>query len=370
MPIFGRFGYMAKSTSRPKPDVGIFTTILGLLLAVFIPILQLNGLEINWEWSLFAYVVILIGFIWTYLKHAVPHCGACIKLFGVLIIAAVLGWLGWLGTHNQYLKQHPTVPMVSVTAKTTRGLPEGIANAPYLRYHILRIENDNDVEIDNLLGRLQMPEPITTTVETNLSPGVSIEWRPIFTKFTVLGTGNHKILGPQSSLNIEWPPPFWMPLDNSAQLSRISDASDLTGVWELLIDKLPPYHGVTLSFLTTDNGDATNYISLVNYEFKTNGATIMLTTQGTTNGSTMLHDMTIAMIVQTNKIIKPNEDWHLGTNELRFSLDGWYEYTAAGKLKKQHFLAPFIFDAKNRTVSSLPVQADVGKWRLVMIEYQ
>jgi hypothetical protein len=355
---------------RKSPDYGMFIGLIGIFFAVFIPNLQMNGIEINWQFSALDYLAIIVGFVWTFLIHASPHRGKIFRITGSLTLVIALGWIATIATLRQYDTQHPKTPMITVTAETMRGLPEGMTNDPSLRYHILTIRNDNDIEIDNFVSRLQMPEPIETTVETNLSPGISIEWKPILTRFTVVGTGNHKILGSQSSLNVEWPPVFWMPLDNSAQLSRFSDTSDKTGVWELLIDKLPPHGEVVLSFLTTDNGDATNYISLVNYEFKTNGASVSIISAGDGKGGVRLIDMTFAMIVHANKTVKPNEDWRLGTNELRFSLDGWYEYKTADKLQKLHFLVPFIFDAKNRNVSSLPAQNEVGKWRLVMIEYQ
>ena len=133
----------------------MLSLVVGILLTGFLTLLQMNGLEINWELSLLAYTVILVGSIWTYLKHAVPHRGVYVKLFGTLIIAVPLGWLGRLGTHNQYLKQYPKVPMVTVTAETMPGLPESMGNDSHLRYHILTVRNDSDVEIDNFLSRLR-----------------------------------------------------------------------------------------------------------------------------------------------------------------------------------------------------------------------
>jgi hypothetical protein len=356
--------------SRPKPDFGLFIGVAGLLFSSLLPILQMNGAEINWECSAIAYTAIIIGFVWTFLAHAVPHRGKIIKFTGSFFIIATTGALAIFATLRQYHAQHPKTPKITVSLNSLHGLPESITNDSHLRFYTLQINNDNEVEINNLRARLQLPEPVEMTVETNSSPGLSIEWKPILTKFTVFGTGNHKILGPQSSLYPEWPPTLLIPLDDSAQLTRYSDSIDKTGVWGLLIDKLPPHSGLKLSFLTTDYGDATNYISLANYEFKTNGATIAATVQGTTNGSVILHDMTIALIVNTNKVVKVNENWHLGTNELRFSLDGWYEFTAAGKLQNLHFLVPLIFDSEKRSISSLPAQDGIGKWRLVMIEYQ
>lgn len=361
---------MPESENKPRPDPGIFVGILGVLLAVFIPILQMNGLEINWGWSTVAYGVIIVGCLWTFLSHATPHCGKVVKLGGSIMIIGFGGWLSWLGIHSQYLKQHPEVPLLTITATTLPGLPESVTNDPHLRFHTIRIVNSSDTEVKNLRARLQMPEPIATNFEKTASPGMAIEWAPILTKFTVNGIGNRKFLGPKSVLHAEWPPPFLIPYDDAAQLTRYSDGDEATGIWALLIDKIPPHSETKLSFLTTDEGDATNYISLTKYEFTTNGATIWATARGTTNGSILLHDLTVAFIVQTNKILDPKYDWHLGTNELRFSLDGWYDYSAEGKLHSAQFLVPFIFDSTNRAISSLPLQIGTGKWRLVRIEYQ
>jgi hypothetical protein len=104
--------------------------------------------------------------------------------------------------------------------------------------------------------------------------------------------------------------------------------------------------------------------------FTNDGATIAATTQGTTTGSVILHNLTIAMIVHTNKVRNPKEDWRLGTNELRFSFEGLYQYQAAGKPANQHFLVPITFDAKSRKLSSLAIQPNDGKWKRVMIEFQ
>jgi hypothetical protein len=371
MPVFGCFGNMAKSKPRPKPDVGIFTTILGLLLAVLIPILQMNGLEITWEWSLLSYSVILVGFVWTYLTHAVPHRGPYVKRFGALIIAAIIGWLGWLGTHNQYLKQHPITPTLWITLQTLPGLPEGVTNNSHLRYCQILVRNSNDVEIDNFCSRLQLPEPIDATIETNLPPGTMIGWRPLLTKYSITGTGNKRFLGPNSSRNyLFYPSACFFPAGNKGQLTGYSEGGDLTGVWELTIDKIPSHDTVSLSFLTSNDGDATNYIALANTEFKTNGAAISTTMRGDGNGGSILMNLTMAIIINTNYAVNPKEDWHFGTNWLRFYFEGLYQYPAVGKPGSQHFLVPFVFNKNAGAISSLPIRSEDGKWRRVLIEYQ
>jgi hypothetical protein len=66
------------------------------------------------------------------------------------------------------------------------------------------------------------------------------------------GTGSKSFLGPSSSRNYQLPPiqaPFYFP-GNRGQLSGYSDGGDLTGVWQLSLDKLPPNGIVSISMLT------------------------------------------------------------------------------------------------------------------------
>ena len=60
----------------------------------------------------------------------------------------------------------------------------------------------------------------------------------------------------------------------------------------------------------------------------------------------------------------------LGTNELRFSFEGDYQYAASEKLETQHFLMPIIHDPTTRRLSSPAVQPDDGRWKRVMVEFQ
>jgi hypothetical protein len=143
-----------------------------------------------------------------------------------------------------------------------------------------------------------------------------------------------------------------------------------TGVWELTIDRLPPRAAASVTFLTFDEHDATNYISLANTEFRTNGASISMSAQGTTNGEVMLHNLTTTLIVNTGKVINTSKDWRLGTNELRFSYEGEYWYPQEGKSGSQHFLVPLVFESTDRKISSLPARPNDGGWRRVILEFQ
>jgi hypothetical protein len=208
------------------------------------------------------------------------------------------------------------------------------------------------------------------TLEANRPPGTTLNWHALQRKVTIAGTGNRELLGPSSSAEFVYDTPCFFPLGNKAQLSGYFANAEPTGVWELTIDKLPPHGVVSLLFLTSSGDQATNYVDFVKTAFTNDGATIWSTMQGTTNGAVIVHSLGIAMIVHTNKVINPKEDWRLGTNELRFSFEGNYQYAAGAKLETHHFLMPIVHDVTTRKLSSSGVQPDDGRWKRVMIEFQ
>jgi hypothetical protein len=365
-------GFLPNPIPEPpqkKPDIGMLALFIGILLAGFFTLLPMNHVEINWECSAIAYLAIIIGAVWTFLVHGVPHRGKDIQMIGSLVLVAALGASAMFATLRQYNTQHPKVPMLTIAAQTLPGLPVGMSNNPHLRYHQILIQNANDIEIENFISRLQLPEPISTTVETQLPPGIVIGWEPLLTRFSITGTGNRSYIGPNSTRNYLLPMPHFFP-GNHAQLTGYSEGGDLTGVWQLTIDKLPPKSVALISFLTMNDGDATNYIALANTEFKTNGAAISTTMRGDGNGGAIVMSFTMAMIINTNYANNPREDWHFGTNWLRFYFEGLYQYPAAGKTGSQNFLVPFVFDTNSRAISSFPIKTEDGNWRRVMIEYQ
>ena len=93
-----------------KPDYGLFLALISLFAGVLIPILQMNGVEINWGWSAVAYSGIILGFVWTFLSHAAPHRGKVFKVLGSLAIVAVLLPLAATGIRRQYHKEHSPPP--------------------------------------------------------------------------------------------------------------------------------------------------------------------------------------------------------------------------------------------------------------------
>ena len=80
--------------SGKKPDYGLFFSIISFLAAFGIPILQTNGVDLNWQWSIVAYLVIPAVWIWTFLHHASPHRGKLSRIFGSLCIFVLAGSMG------------------------------------------------------------------------------------------------------------------------------------------------------------------------------------------------------------------------------------------------------------------------------------
>jgi hypothetical protein len=56
------------------------------------------------------------------------------------------------------------------------------------------------------------------------------------------------------------------------------------------------------------------------------------------------------------------------TNELRFSLEGEYQYQALNKPQKQYFLVPISFETNSRTMSALGMQTNIGNWHPIILE--
>jgi hypothetical protein len=112
---------------RQKPDYGMFIGIVGVLLAVLIPILQMNGVELNWECSAIAYAAIMVGSVWTFLNHAVPHCVKIIRFGGSLILLVALGTLSILATHQRYRIQHSPPPAAPTDTNVIAAV-NGLAN--------------------------------------------------------------------------------------------------------------------------------------------------------------------------------------------------------------------------------------------------
>jgi hypothetical protein len=234
----------------------------------------------------------------------------------------------------------PGLPQIII--ETFDGLPLGTTNNPQLRMHHLVVRNSNDVEIHNFCSRLQFPEPIVQTTETNVTTGTRINWRPLLDNLLVKGTGGRTEgglwIGPTSKVSFVDSIMCFFPRYAKGEKMALSMLGDITGVWELEIDTLSAGGGhVSLTFFTSTAREGTNYLNL---------ASVPLWQS------------------------PPNPQVVPDTNELRFSLEGEYQYQANFKPGKQHFLVPIMFDSAERNCSSLKIQPEIGSWHPVMLVFQ
>jgi hypothetical protein len=291
--------------------------------------------------------------------HAPRNLPAKLIIAG-MVFAIVFSGAGIL--FSVWFKEQTILPIITV--QTLDGLPLNVPQNPHLRLSRLMVRNETDVEIANLISRVQLPEPIYDSVETNCPPGTSVEWSPIIEPITVSGIGSKSIIGPASVVYHPIPHVGFFPSGAQGELFKSSKEGDLTGVWELTVDKLPRKRSVSVLFLTYNGTNATNYLELVNTEFKTNGAQITAAIQGTTSGAVIIHNLSFTATLNNNR------DYHFGTNALRFSVEGQFQYQFEGKPRDQHFLVPISFESMERRISSKGIQTGDGHWRRIIVEFQ
>ncbi len=169
-----------------------------------------------------------------------------------------------------------------------------------------------------------------------------IGWKPLLDRLSIAGTGGRTEgglwIGPTSAVHfIETTPCYFYPGKTRGQLGTISKAGDVTGVWELTIDKLAPRGNVEILFLTSVTARGSNYA-----EF----ASVPLWAS------------------------PPNPQSDPDTNELRFYFEGEYRCQRDGKPAKQNFFVPIQFDNSQRRLSSLPTESDISHWHPVTLVFQ
>jgi hypothetical protein len=260
----------------------------------------------------------------------------------LIILVVCVPLVAWFLNKEWKRMDQPVLSLPRIVLESLSGLPEGMTNDPNLRLHRLFVQNTDEVGIENFVSRLQLPEPVLTTIETNKAAGAAIGWRPLLDKLTVLGTGGRSEGGlwisPTSSVHFVAPQEAFVysgPL--RSQLGTISKPGDITGIWELTIDKLPANGFVEMLFVTSIAPQGKNYAVFANMPFP----------QNISDGH------------QT-----PD------TNELRFYLEGQCQHPRDTRLYRQQFFVPFDFNPVNRKVSSKEVRRDIGKWNPVALTFQ
>jgi hypothetical protein len=278
---------------------------------------------------------------WPKLAGNVPSRPKATAAFVALVVVlAVMGLVVFLWPRKQ--SKIPALSLPRITIETLDGLPEEFSGDSRLRQNRLFIRNNGESEILRFCSRLQLPEPIARTIETNATIGTSVGWRPLMDKLSIIGTGGRTEgglwVGPTSAVYFVGSPPcFIYSGPTRGQKGTLSKAGDITGIWELTFDKLPPGGQVSLVFLTSNGSNSTTYLEL---------ASIPLWQS------------------------PPNPRTNPVTNELRFSLEGEYLLPAEAQNSKQSFLAPIVYDASSRKISSFLVQPNVGNWQPVTLTFQ
>jgi hypothetical protein len=235
----------------------------------------------------------------------------------------------------------PAVPRI--TLETLDGLPAGITNhRAHLRINRLTVANPNDVRIDNFTSRLQLPEPIVELIQTNAPAGTTIDWKPMLLGLFVHGTGGRSDtgiwIGPTSAVYYVYPLQRFQIPQKRWHRTEFSGAGDITGIWELGFDSIPPRSTLQLDFLTSSATNAQNYIQFAAETFWQWSAKM------------------------SNQL--PVED----PTELRFYFEGEYQFPAEGKPGRQTFLMPVEFRQVQRTLKSLAVQTNNGNWNIIVLE--
>jgi len=91
---------------RPTQDPGIFIGIAGLVAALFIPIMQANGVDVNWQASLGLYLLLTAICVWSLLRYAIPRSSGSSKAGMTVLLIAVMCGLGVFATLKQYRREH------------------------------------------------------------------------------------------------------------------------------------------------------------------------------------------------------------------------------------------------------------------------
>lgn len=163
--------------------------------------------------------------------------GIQLKRIAVVICLSVVGLCGvvFLLPKTGHPRVDAPLDLPLVRIEPLEGLPEGMSNDANLRLIRLVVRNVSKVEMLDLCSRLQLPEPIFVTTETNSVTGTRVSLRPLRDKLLIAGTGGRTEgglwIGPTSSVHFaETIPCFTYPGTPRGQVSMTSRLGDLTGI--------------------------------------------------------------------------------------------------------------------------------------------
>ncbi|WP_433972692.1 hypothetical protein [Tunturiibacter lichenicola] len=96
-----------------KPDRGYFVGIVGVVGAFLVPVLQANGVDVNWQTSIGLYTLFIALTVWALLRYAIPNFKKIPKLVITVTIALVMFWLATYATKKQFSREHPPTVVIS-----------------------------------------------------------------------------------------------------------------------------------------------------------------------------------------------------------------------------------------------------------------
>jgi hypothetical protein len=96
-----------KPAKPAKPDYMAFITVFSLVIALFLFLLQSDGvLEVNWRLSILSYLVLLAICLWSFLTHVYPYWKKFPQALGIMAITIFFGVIGAYATCLQYRREH------------------------------------------------------------------------------------------------------------------------------------------------------------------------------------------------------------------------------------------------------------------------
>lgn len=166
-----------------------------------------------------------------------------------------------------------SVPEISVTTLnglTLSDFPSLVISSEmmlHLRRHSLTVRNRNAVDLNNLVIRFQLPEPVFgNLVIEDHPPGVEIAWHACRIPFALTGAGasTEPLAGGGTRITTGVSGAMATLYGSGEVCSASMDNDKLrpTGIYQLQIARVPAVTVIKLSFLTSNGPDGQRYIEI------------------------------------------------------------------------------------------------------------
>ena len=228
------------------------------------------------------------------------------------------------------------VPEISVSTSnglTLSDFPNRVISADmmhFLHRHSLVVKNTNTIDLDNVVIRFQLPEPVAGGAIVEERPaGVEITWHACRVSASLAGDGASAapLAGGGTSITTGATAGSAAFLTYSAvevcSATMDNDTLSPTGIYQLQIARLPAATAIRMAFLTSDSPLGNNYMNIT-------------------------------------KHIKLEDG-------LPYFGDGRFQYISGNHTDTKDVFVPMQFDWKRRVISSSPSSGEHGKWKLTVI---